>query len=379
MKLNTKYEITVDPNEISACGILGIYEFVEDEGLPLLPLSFSMKEWILQTGEFRGKLPNRLGALLKKEWGIKLTSEQRTAIGNIARMYTLPNTEYTFDFVDSFNWEDGDFGDSGSCFWGDNYLARNVLEEEGALAIRFYDESLADYNGVCPGSGRAWIYQLDRETWVLFNAYGVETRPAARVLTTYLTQSTDKQWECKDLGDLMVSGQRAGLVYLNDNPQVIFVSGSGPPDEVDLDWARYVECDSCEMWTLEEDLYDVSDERLCYSCSEQYTECYRCGEMFFLGGMYLLEEKIYCPDCYVEREEEIEEELRMERLEMRRHATEIAQEAERLISSLTYDEQIAAGQMQFEFMYVGHSDVGQYTECSPYHPRIRSLGAKAPA
>lgn len=341
MELYAKHEITVNPNEISHTGVIKIDAYLAREQLPY-PVEFCLSEWISTEGDYRGKLPNRLGGLYKKVHNIKLTPKQRSEIGNIAKAH-LSKAKYTFDFVDEFDWKAGDFGDKGSCFWGDRSLALTLLKEEGALAMLFYE----DYDADC-GNGRAWIYHCSRDMWVLFNAYGLEGRSAAKVLAEYLTQSTDKLWDSADLDRFGISGDTIGLVYINANPQIIFVSGSEPPNIVNLDWARYAECDSCCHWILEVDLCCVDDENMCYTCAQDYTECDRCGRMFFSHDEeYVLEEKAYCPDCYIEREEEIEEELRLDRLEMKQHAARIIQEAESLISSLTYDEQVAAGQLQF--------------------------------
>lgn len=304
MELDTLYKITVDPNQISDGGIVRIRKYLREQNL-VLSYCISIREWMVQTGEYRGKLPKRIASFLKKEYNIKLTSEQRTAIGNIAKSYMLSDINYTFDLVDKFDWKDGDFGDGDSCFWGTNALALDVLMKEGVLAIRFYDESLAD----CPGSGRAWIYKWDQNTWILFNSYGLETRAAAGVLAKFLTKDTGEQWDSRGLVYLTVSGRTCGLVYLNSSPQVIFVRGSGPPDGVNLDWPKYVICDDCEVWIT--DTYEINGRNVCGDCYNDYGECRSCGGHARQHDLFILEGENYCHYCYKEREKELEKELGM--------------------------------------------------------------------
>src|SRR5574337_778366 len=67
----------------------------------------------------RGTLPKRISKWYYDTYHKKMSEKLASTIGNIVRKNTIPNKEYHFDFTKSFTWKDGDFGDAGSCFWGD--------------------------------------------------------------------------------------------------------------------------------------------------------------------------------------------------------------------------------------------------------------------
>jgi hypothetical protein len=43
-----------------------------------------------------------------------------------------------FDFTNDFDWEDGEFGKSGSCWWGQYSDSLPTFEQGGGWCIRFY-------------------------------------------------------------------------------------------------------------------------------------------------------------------------------------------------------------------------------------------------
>ena len=258
MELGLKYRVIENPNLISQEGMAGIDNYLGSQGLPRVDHTTS--KWIETKGKYRGKLPNRLGALFKKEHDIKLTPEQRTVIGNLAKMHMVPDEKYVFDFTDKFDWDSGDFGDRGSCFWGENNLARKVMMEQDVIAIRFYN--VLDY-----GKARAWLYLLDDKVWILFNAYGALTTQAiARIFAKHLTQDTDEQWDYCGLKWLTVSGDDEGLVYINAYPQVIFMEDSIPPENVDLKFPVFHCCNDCGEWMHEDEANSAGRGYICYGC-----------------------------------------------------------------------------------------------------------------
>ncbi len=48
----------------------------------------------------------------------KLPAQALQAIGNLAEEYSTEPKEYYWDVAKSIDWDAGDFGDDGSCFWG---------------------------------------------------------------------------------------------------------------------------------------------------------------------------------------------------------------------------------------------------------------------
>jgi len=269
MELDEKVIVTQSSKDVSDSGVKEIHRYLNTE-LGLLcwfPCDWSW-DWVYTDGKYRGKLPNRVAAWIKSYYGLKLTSEQRSMLGNIARKHLCTKDCYTVDFTDEFDWEAGDFGDLGSCFWDANAAAREVMEENGVLAIRFYDED-------GKGFGRAWLYELSTNAWVLFNAYGPECAEAAFVFSMQMDKDTGETWTYKELDYLTVDGISHGLVYINGCPQIIYKGGYGPKNQVDLDWdVPYRLCENCGSQIHEDETYydDDWDGPLCEDCYETLLE-----------------------------------------------------------------------------------------------------------
>lgn len=265
MELEKKQTLTPPYKRVSETGIQEIHNYLRTElgreTYLYFPLSWSW-EWLATHGDYRGKLPNRLAHLVKTRYDIKLIPKQRSMIGNIARKHLLVDDSYTIDFTDTFDWEPGDFGDYGSCFWAANRFAREVMEEEGVIAIRFYDED-------GKGFGRAWLYEVSSDAWVLFNAYGLECPEVASILTMKLEEDTGDTWDYEELSSLWMGP--SSLVYINAQPQVIYRDGHHPGRSIDLDWdVPYRMCISCDDWYYEDDIYydEDSDGPICSDCYE---------------------------------------------------------------------------------------------------------------
>ena len=273
MEFEKKQILTPPYMRVSSTGVQEIHNYLRTALGRLTHVSFPLSwswEWLVTQGQYRGKLPNRLAGMLKTRYDIKLTPKQKSTIGNIARKHLLARDNYTVDFTDTFDWNDGDFGDFGSCFWGANFGAREIMEEEGVIAIRFYDE---DDNGI----GRAWLYELSDTAWILFNAYGLECSEAASVFAMKLGEDTGDTWDYEQLDSLRISGISKGFVYVNSFSQIICREGYHLEFNVDLDWnIPYYSCSSCGDWVHEDNLYH--DEEIC----ESY--CYDCYEALLSEG-----------------------------------------------------------------------------------------------
>lgn len=237
MELEKKYTIIIDDAVVSTTGRLRINEYLVSQQFPSLWGDWWSWKWVETNGQFRGKLPKRVSSYVRRWGGKRLTTEQLSIIGNIAKENLLSEVSYTFDFTDKFNWEAGDFGDSCSCFWGCRNMAKGVMEKEGVLAIRFY----AGYSGI----GRAWLYKLSDTQWILFNAYGLSTIDCANIFARFLGG-----WEYDEVV-LTVNGEEEGLIYINARSQVIYKDNK--ITDINLDWSQYIWCDGCDNWFLEED------------------------------------------------------------------------------------------------------------------------------
>lgn len=134
-----------------------------------------------------GTLPKRIAKFFAAS-GVKLKPDSLGMIGDLARSYCPKSHKYRYDVVcnGGFDWDSGDFGDHGSCYWGCHAKCRHQLQSQhNAFALRWYEVGNTDNRGV----GRCWIVVQDGVAF-LFNYYGPDSLlTAARMLAT----------ECKGL------------------------------------------------------------------------------------------------------------------------------------------------------------------------------------
>ena len=299
MKTGVKYTVEVNGAAVSPAGQALIKEYLYDSNLPALRLSSSdwSWEWIVEYGRYRGKLPKRMAHLLKNAYNLKITSEQMSDIGNIAKGYILSFPTFILDFNESLDWAAGDFGDRGSCFWTYHAPARNELREQGVLAIRLYDEKNIGY-------ARAWVYKIDQDTWILFNAYGVTTQIMANIFAKFLTDEMGESWEY-DGTYLRVNNDDAGLIYLNAHPQIVFVKGTVPSDEIDLEWdlGEYILCYYCEAFVEKGSEHDYRGNLYCDGCyKDEALICTDCGVVIDSDDdEYEYDREVVCAACADDR------------------------------------------------------------------------------
>lgn len=136
-----------------------------------------------------GTLPKRIFQYYWKSYGIKLEDAIVSQLGNLAKRNTISKSVAYVDVTDQFDWGERDFGQvsplsgGASCYWGGRKKAKNWLESNGGLAIRFwstrkvfdYDYRVEQDDRTWHGYGRAWMWRHDSHT-TLFNVYGFDGR-----------------------------------------------------------------------------------------------------------------------------------------------------------------------------------------------------------
>jgi hypothetical protein len=298
IKLRKLYSLTIGEAHISDIGKTSINHLLEAHGLPYLPYDFDYSANI-DKGELRGKFSKRVAQWLRKEHNCKLSVELKTEIGNLWQQNQVAPTTHYFDFTDSFNWQSGDFGDSGSCYWGSNADARPALENAGGLAIRFYDDATGE-----DGIGRAWI--IERKFGiVVFNGYGdkdgedYSTLEVAKILAhaaglSYKRIDLHNYGACSDT--LYINGGRGYLINSVDK----LVSA---PNSIDLRIEVETECacDHCSAFIDPDNSYaDPDGNTLCEECySERVAQCACCGNDVWQDDTtyFESEERCVCSRC----------------------------------------------------------------------------------
>lgn len=164
-------------------------------------------EWVLPKGKYAGTFPKRLSSLLYKEFSKKIPIDLMSKIGTIAADNSLAITEYYFRPIKlehKIMWGDGDFKDSGSCFWGGNSKAKEMMIDHGFYAMQFFTEATTNYGY---GKARSWLYPMTNK-FIIFNGYGMQLIEQARILSQYLGLSYKKI-------ELLNNNDNSNLLYIN--------------------------------------------------------------------------------------------------------------------------------------------------------------------
>lgn len=246
----------------------------------------------------RGTFPKRLNKWLHTQ-GHKASNDFLGKVGSIAGMSVTDKDTFEYDFDNRINWHSGDFGDYGSCYWGSNSAAKDMLRDNGAFALRFFDE-----NG--HGCARSWVAPLGDGLWVLFNGYSqacpsgyggrLDTLQQARILS-HIVGGTYRQIDLENDGD------DCGTLYINSGQGYLIGSFSdveNGPDNVDLDWNDYgTTCEDCGCRVHEDDCRsDDNGYSYCESCwNDRYAYCDACYEDFARDDATRIDGRVYCPDC----------------------------------------------------------------------------------
>lgn len=295
--------------------------------LPSLPPDWSWS-WVVQSGEYRGTFPKRVSSYYYKKHNLKMPDTVVQQVGNIARKHLDSGLTYEFDFVDRFDWQSGDFGDSGSCYWGSNEAARDVLTENSAMAVRFYKND--------DGYGRAWLIETP-DFYIVFNGYGYDTLTIARVLSAWMNVEYRKI-------RLTNNGETSGLVWINggtgyvigakekieqverfdlnfetpvitycyacderiDREDDVYVGADGHDYCEHCFDSLFRSCDHCGETHYDDDLTIVNEcEMVCNWCRDRhYAHCDECGEWYDKTSVTTINERTYCESCAPAQDEQ---------------------------------------------------------------------------
>lgn len=294
MEFYTKFTVAFPEGEISAEGQHEISQYIAQQDmlsgewkrlnpnfqgsyLPALPNDW-LWVWLIQRGEYAGTMPKRVSSYYWKKHGVKCPEQFLAQLGNIARAHSDESRTYHFEFVSRINWEAGDFGDDGSCFWGGHAGAKVMIEENGGMAIRFYDDAGDGY-------ARAWVVEIEVDFLIVFNGYGLTTLQIARVLAQFM-------------------GLSYQLIHLTNHPghELYINSGKGYAvgrsdfistiEEWNLGWddVHAQVCYDCERTLGEDDYYRGADDEIyCQDCFyDRFRDCAHCGEPEYLDELTIV-------------------------------------------------------------------------------------------
>ena len=164
-----------------------------------------------------------------------MTPDQLTTIGNLGSQHCPKTETYEFDIVARIDWEAGDFGDDGSCYWLCRAIAKDMITDNGGGAVRFFNPGTQD------GIARAWVVPREDGCILVFNGYGLDTLPIVRILATHFNHAYYRQVSLCNNGThdnaLWINGGKGFLI----GPQDVVTT----VDAIDLGWEEPDAC-TCE-------------------------------------------------------------------------------------------------------------------------------------
>jgi len=223
----------------------------------------------------KGKITKRIKKHVFKTWEHKLTDSQISNIGNNINNNLIIPDSYYYDFNDNFNWQDGDFGDSGSCFWDGRENAKDMIQSESGFALRLYD---TDRNGI----GRIWIIPIENGM-ILFNGYLNDNYDST---PTKLISNIFEQILINDFG-----------LKTNDD---FYIKKIGLDNRDSSGGTLWINSDSGFMFSLKEYDYGSYDFNISEYPNDNYQVCFECS--FDIDTEYheyhIQNENYYCNDCF---------------------------------------------------------------------------------
>jgi len=265
--------------------------------------------WLWRWRTPEGKFPKRLRKYFWQQHGIKLDPELLAQLGQQVRAATGLPIPFLLQFTDRFDWQPGDFGDKGSCFWTTRAAARQLIADAGGYAALFYRADTGR------GYARAWLVPVadtldldlcwSDQAWAVFNAYGALTLPQITHILANILELRSY------LVSLTNEGRPDGLIYINHDVGYLllppYVPAQSVPDCVDLDILTedVPQCYNCGSYLSKDQVQAAPDlpELYCPDCyARLFTPCPDCGSI--VGSRNLLPVRILpgsvynvCPQC----------------------------------------------------------------------------------
>ena len=317
-KLDEVITVNLPKGDILTGGKDVVTTWVRENNLPSLPDDWKWVWTVTGKEEYVGTFTKRLSNFLYKEHTVKITPKNLSALGTAISRHVSKESVYYIDFTKNFNWSAGQFGDTNSCYWGKNSLARDLFKEAGGMAMRFWSSPIENIEELKSkyrimrgknraGLGRAWLIRQG-DIYALFNVYISDQLQSMRLNGL---EARVEYWDFpRTLAHLLgVSYQKTnvyngddgcgGVIYINSDgfavglPQVLAALEG---IDLDIDTSNVTGCNKCETYVWKE---VIAGDGLCQSCwdADSY-ECDHCQETFHGDDSSVFDNYIFCPNCY---------------------------------------------------------------------------------
>lgn len=320
------FHVQLSLGVINNDGYNAMVELAGKLGLPLNPLRDVENEdgnieWITR----EGKLPRRIQKAYFQKAKVKLTAEQVSEFGNVAQRFLAKANSYFVDFTNKIDWDAGDFGDNGSCFWDDREDAKVIITNASGFAVRLWEQTEKTYRSLA----RCWAIPQDKKLFI-FNAYGADLHTFANVLSAMLKMPISRinlQNNDDTHGLLYVNSGRGYAIGTNDLSHWDFkldvfwetcenCRNTVTNNDFEYNGYAYCEecyydlffpCDKCEDTSSRDDMSEVDGLTVCESCYNDANVCEQCDKHTFDALTDTEDNHSLCDDCVSNHASQCEE------------------------------------------------------------------------
>ena len=264
-------------------------------------------EWKYDIGwEFitrKGKIGKRILAYCHDKGYRKPGDDVVSKISQTIRESEHRNTEFKVDMTSYFDWEDGEFGHSGSCWWGDGDYgqSRDTLRDAGGFGLRFYN----DRNR---GIGRTWVLPHKEHGRIyLFNHYGDSSLPTSALILKALFPDLLKDYIATHSHHFenyesipYINGDKGTILHLKDDILEDYIELG---IDITYDGEYFLEhalsCDRCGNRINEDNSYYHDGSNYCESCFDDlFFTCCKCDRTESVDDMVVdVDGDAYCKHC----------------------------------------------------------------------------------
>lgn len=200
--------------------------------------------WSWKTNATETVFTKRLSQWLHTNYSIKLNEDIKSEIGNVISRLTKLGTKYKscyFDFDKEISWDQGDFGDNGSCFWTSSKRrdVKSFLRRDPRIyAVRFFKphpilnpaaikylkvdnnhplHTIDSKTYYMKGHARSWILLDKHEETpfsIVFNGYGLSLHDIANLMKIFI-QKDQEEIKSKVI-QLTDKGQTSGTLFVGN-------------------------------------------------------------------------------------------------------------------------------------------------------------------
>ena len=364
IKLDTPYRINIPAKSVTMEGMVEVKHYISRRTGFILPLEFSSEWLITNKNEDEGRvgtMPKRIGKWLYKGYQKKISSAFMAEIGNIARAHTIKEDIFIFDITQQLDWNAGDFGDDGSCYFGGEYnhsrvglidaeqyalrLFRNKEEKVKISHVRAipnrtwlcrsksinvsYDKSTRKCSCLyCRAAHTSIQFDLDKHGKILWKEDVITYRTyplGAGYGRAWLVEQDNNlitfnaygQYQLMQISRILstIMGKsyrktavdhHGGGLYLNGDGCVI---GTDTQDlkHITLTFPVYVTepmctCSMCGEEMPEDDALWFIDALMCVDCyNDNVSNCGHCEEAVWNNDTYNVGYETYCQTCYTDQ------------------------------------------------------------------------------